>query len=696
MIDHVLPRMACSCAIFAIAMAHCGCQSMSGPSGLASAWSSKPRQSNPNDRETSRYMGSKKDKPKGVDSDELKGQFARGAQDRQSTFESSLRSGNVALRDNRLDDARRDFEKALTVRPNDPDCHHRLAVVADKMRQFGVADDHYEAAIKKLPNDPNLLSDLGYSYFLRGGDDRRAEATLNDALKISPAHKGAMGNLGALYAKQGRTESALEMFQRNGVPEVEAQHYMAQLFPQRAGTPGTDALAKSETNNARSSSPNREEQPDYKNMTLQQVKELANRTAAEEKAKRNQALFAEAAPRRGDWTSDQRQTGQAQQQNQPLVLGPRGSNQASNSNPNHLPVVTPNGGNPLNQGYSNNTNGPGQGADPFGQASAEGPLRAEPGTNPNIGLWGDAPIQQAGGAQFNPNGQRSDVVNVPYQRPQNGTPAQQIYLPNQQRQRSLSAVPGQQSGLGPANPEFNANMAAAQMGMNVGPGALFPVMPGDPNAQGGIGAQGQPPTDSGFGNEFQSPSQFQNSGGQYHPNRGAIAPHGREQPLIDKFGTPALPPGDPRQGSFNSRQRGSFANYNDGDPLAPPSPGSNWPVAQAGAMSPTDSSVPTFSDPLDRSASQPGSAWADKPSLGGASPFTGSWPPGSQSANDATGNSRTTDGTRTTDGALQNSLPMWNGGQSGTSTRPQPRSFGPAASNQQSYVPEQWPGSAPR
>ena len=115
MIDHVLPRMACSCAIFAIALAHCGCQSMSGPLGWGST-SSKP--TNPNDRKTSRYVFQKKDKPKPVDPDELKGQFARGAENRQSTFETSMRLGNAALQDkqgNRLDEARREYEKALAL-----------------------------------------------------------------------------------------------------------------------------------------------------------------------------------------------------------------------------------------------------------------------------------------------------------------------------------------------------------------------------------------------------------------------------------------------------------------------------------------------------------------------------------------------------------------------------------------------------
>ena len=75
MINFVLPRMACRCAILAIALAHCGCQSMKGPSGWASAWKSKPATQNPSDSTSERYMGQKRNEPK-LDPDELKKRMA--------------------------------------------------------------------------------------------------------------------------------------------------------------------------------------------------------------------------------------------------------------------------------------------------------------------------------------------------------------------------------------------------------------------------------------------------------------------------------------------------------------------------------------------------------------------------------------------------------------------------------------------
>jgi hypothetical protein len=103
MIDHVVPRMACSCAILAIALAHCGCQSMKGPSSWMAS-TSKPR-SNPNNKEVVTYWGQKKDKGKTPNSDELRTKLASGSKDgssRSSTYESHLRQGNQALRANQL------------------------------------------------------------------------------------------------------------------------------------------------------------------------------------------------------------------------------------------------------------------------------------------------------------------------------------------------------------------------------------------------------------------------------------------------------------------------------------------------------------------------------------------------------------------------------------------------------------------
>ncbi len=652
MIDHRVPRMACISAIFAIALAHCGCQSMKGPSSWMAS-TSKPRQSNPNNKEVVTYWGQKKDKGKAPNSDELRTKLASGSKDgssRSSTYESHLRQGGLALRANQLADAKKEYEKALVLRPNDPDCHHRLAVVADKEGQFGAADDHYEAALKQRPNDANLLSDLGYSYSLRG-QDRRAEETLNKALGIIPSHKGAMANLGALYAKQGRSDDAMAMFRRGG-SEAEAQQYMAQLFPQRNGMPNNDMMAQNNPNSR--VSPANNERPDVSNMTPEQLKEVMQRERAESKARRQQQMIDESKPR-SEWHdhSGGQQTAHVNQppsqSNSPIVIGP-GAGQTSQQQfnqgpPNQYPVVTPNGygNNPgamANNGGRTDPNGFSQNP---GQFNNQDSLNARPGATPDINGWEGAGVRdpnfQRAGVQPNGNS-NSQVANPYYQQQQN------IQLPNMQPMGS-----GQNNG---GFSDQSANQAAAQLGMNVG--GLFPVVPAEAGGQGGsFGQPNQsgPGANSRFGAEFASPPSYQDPA--FAPNRGSFAP------------------GDQRQGNF---QRSAAM---DNEPLGPQSPASGWPqingngqVTQAGATSPNSNSVPRFGDPVDQGAA--GSTWADKPNLSPAAPYNGSWPAGSQGGS-AGGN------------GMPNSLPNWNNGQ--PVSRPQPKLLGPppAAGNEI----EPWP-----
>lgn len=699
MINHVRPRMACSWAIFAIALAHCGCQSLKTPAGWSSA--SKPP-SNPNHKEVVTYWGQKKPKTKSPDVDELKSRMAKVQESPQSTtYEGHLRLGGQALAANRLDEAQREYEKALAQRPNDPDCHHRLAVVADKQRKFGAADDHYEAALKVRPRDPNLLSDYGYSFSLRGGEDQRAESTLNEALSISPSHKGAMANLGAIYAKQGRYEEALAMFRRGG-SEAEAQHFMAQLFPSRS--PAGEAFAQNgipngNPNAPRGAAPMPEERPDLRGMSPDQLKALMNREKADAIQRRQQQLLAENQRPRTDWTNEdaQRQAYAAQQQQQhqmdpnrqntPIVLGP-GSNQANTNAPaNQWPVVIPDGGQPMNQpmnqpmgNQSMASNSQGTAANGFGTPAMEGSLRAQPGTSPKIDVWGGADIQTVGGTQpqnpssVNPYGSQNGAMPNGI----SGSNAGQSTLAGLNLQRSGGATSG--------TPDNSASLAAAQLGMNVGFGGMFPLVPPDTSNQPNI--SGPNGWDTRSATEFSSPSQFQIPVGQPVPTRTTMAP------------------GDPRQGSTqggswgDSRpaaptSRASFADFSNQESLGPQSPASNWPqinpgqeVVQAGGVASSNATAPRFNDPMARNTMDQSAAWAEKPNLNTTAPFSGAWPPGSQSNTAANGNVG-----NASNAGSPNSLPMWNGGQ--PSIRPQPRQFGQAASHSSDYYPERWPG-APR
>lgn len=677
--NHVLPRMASSCAILVVALAHCGCASMKSPSEWATAWKAKPTPKNPNDRETINYVGfGKKKDPKAPNSDELKSKLAvAGKESREAAFDKYLRQGNLGLTENRLEDAKRDYMRALELRPDHPDCHHRLAVIADKQGMFGQADDHYEAALKLRPRDPNLLSDIGYSYSLRG-DDRRAESTLKEALNVSPSHTGAMFNLGAIYAKQGRYEDTVAMFRR-GCPEAQAMQNVAKLFPQHP-TNGANPDFAVARNTPPANTPRQEPPLDLLNMNPEQLKAEMNRRKQEGIERRRQQQMAELPPRQ-EWMTDvppqNQRPNSDPRSGQPIVLGPGGSqnqNQSPNPNPmNDLPTVTPGGG---NSGFANNGSFNGNGGQPngFGQGqpnvqAGNGYPQEQPGSRPNMDVWDgasrDQRIQPTGGQNQDlaGNGSFGASRNVPPATIHYGPPTNR-QIPGVNLQPSLpnmnepQRVPDMR-GADMRGVDQNDNLAAAQLGMNVG--GLFPALPPDAGSGQGAG-QRQPAMETRFGAEFPSPPQYQNP--------------------VELPGRGSLGAGDQRQGnSMNSwgnsnpqpsRSPSRFANFEEGSSLSPASPTADWGQNRVTPAGGATGSVRFGNEPVERLPNDPHSNWAEKPNMNGATPFNGPWPANSGNAN---GNS-------------PNSIPMWNGGQSA----PQARS----APGQPSDYPEQYPYSRGR
>lgn len=145
--------------------------------------------------------------------------------------------------DGRLEEAKSAYRRALQQQPTHLVANHRLGVIADQQQDFGNAEKHYLTALKVDSSDPNLLSDLGYSYLLQQRF-REAEEYFQRALKVQPTHSKALNNLGLLYSKQNEYDKALAVFRRAG-SEAEAQRKLATLFPSGrsgAGVTGSNSF----------------------------------------------------------------------------------------------------------------------------------------------------------------------------------------------------------------------------------------------------------------------------------------------------------------------------------------------------------------------------------------------------------------------------------------------------------------------
>ena len=142
------------------------------------------------------------------------------------------------------------YRQALKSAPGNSAAHHELAVLCDNeaeryeglgnhtaaAQHFGQAEENYLAALNARPTDANLLNSLGYSYYLQ----KRyidSERLLQRAFDVDPRHVKAASNLGLLYGRVGDYDQALTWLRRVG-SEDQVQARMAELFPN--GKPRTN------------------------------------------------------------------------------------------------------------------------------------------------------------------------------------------------------------------------------------------------------------------------------------------------------------------------------------------------------------------------------------------------------------------------------------------------------------------------
>lgn len=150
---------------------------------------------------------------------------------RQPQIEQLLSRGNQELAQGRLADAQICFRQALDIAPKNCHAHHMLARIGDQTQQYEEAEGHYLAALSSNPADPNLLSDVGYSYLLQG-KYAYAESYLKRALEYAPGHVMARRNFAALAAYQGDYPKALGWLRQFGT-EQQAQTTLREIIANR-------------------------------------------------------------------------------------------------------------------------------------------------------------------------------------------------------------------------------------------------------------------------------------------------------------------------------------------------------------------------------------------------------------------------------------------------------------------------------
>jgi len=135
-----------------------------------------------------------------------------------------------------------DYDQALEVlgrahSPDQPDWHVLSAqgAVLDQMGRHADAQRYYLTALKIVPDEASVLSNLGLSYAL-SKDLQKAEATLRRAATRHPVDPRVRQNLALVVGLQGRFADA-EVIARADLPPDEAAAnvaYLRQLLAHRS------------------------------------------------------------------------------------------------------------------------------------------------------------------------------------------------------------------------------------------------------------------------------------------------------------------------------------------------------------------------------------------------------------------------------------------------------------------------------
>nr|WP_305907116.1 tetratricopeptide repeat protein [Methylomarinum sp. Ch1-1]MDP4519842.1 tetratricopeptide repeat protein [Methylomarinum sp. Ch1-1] len=121
--------------------------------------------------------------------------------------------GLYALKNGRVESAKQFLSKAVLKTDTHWRSHNGLGIIADLDKDYVSAIYHYQAALNVQPNNPLLLNNLGYSYYL-SGNLAKAKEFFNYALRFDHQYERAIHNLALIEIKHNAFANAYALFNR--------------------------------------------------------------------------------------------------------------------------------------------------------------------------------------------------------------------------------------------------------------------------------------------------------------------------------------------------------------------------------------------------------------------------------------------------------------------------------------------------
>jgi len=103
------------------------------------------------------------------------------------------------------------FGQDAANHPDDPVAHYRYGLILSKSGNRADAIDHFKKALEKKAFDPDILRDLGRTYF-QDGRYREAQKTFEGAMSLAPDDPETLFFLGRIRMETGNLTEAKDLF----------------------------------------------------------------------------------------------------------------------------------------------------------------------------------------------------------------------------------------------------------------------------------------------------------------------------------------------------------------------------------------------------------------------------------------------------------------------------------------------------
>ena len=129
---------------------------------------------------------------------------------RYNRADANVLLGAIYLDQNRLQESAAAFREALKSDPDHRQSHIELGGVLNRLEQFELAANHFEKALERRQNDPELRFKLGMARLKSGASDE-AIRQLNKAVELRPS-AATHYQIGNIYYAKGQIRDALKQY----------------------------------------------------------------------------------------------------------------------------------------------------------------------------------------------------------------------------------------------------------------------------------------------------------------------------------------------------------------------------------------------------------------------------------------------------------------------------------------------------